>query len=329
MTPLSFETLSDFVAKRMRMSHIYQPLLIRSLLDCGGMATLRQLALRFLDQDESQILYYEDRIKKMPVPVLKQHNILTVEGQLVRLNVGKLNFKERTQLKALCDQKIQEFLEKRGLATWDYRLLSLDPVPDTIRFEVLRRAGGKCELCGCSAKERPLHVDHIIPRSKRGLNDIENLQALCEKCNLAKGNHDDTDFREGKKNETAKGCVFCAEEIKDRIIEKTSAVFAIEDKYPVTKNHTLIIPFRHTGDSFSMTDAERRDADALARYLRNRLQKDDLSVIGFNVGYNCGEAAGQTVMHAHMHLIPRRLGDVENPEGGVRGVVPGRMRYRK
>jgi hypothetical protein len=90
-------------------------------------------------------------------------------------------------IKALCDRKIQEFLEKRGLATWNYRLLESQPVPDTIRYDVLRRAGGKCELCGCSAKERPLHVDHILPRSKGGKNDMTNLQALCERCNLAKG----------------------------------------------------------------------------------------------------------------------------------------------
>jgi diadenosine tetraphosphate (Ap4A) HIT family hydrolase len=291
------------------------------------MATLRQLAFCFLDQDESQILFYQDRIKKMPVPVLKNHGILDIEGDLVRLNVGKLTFKERTQLKTACDQKIQEFLERRGLATWDYRLLELDPVPDTIRYEVLRRAGGKCELCGCSAKERPLHVDHIIPRSKLGSNDIENLQALCEKCNLAKGNRDATDFRQTTITEKHEDCLFCSEKIRKKSIEVTPTVFAIEDQYPVTKN-CLIIPFRHTEDLFSMTEVERRDADDLARYLRNRLQKDDPTVIGFNAGYNCGEVAGQTVMHSHMHLIPRRKGDVENPEGGVRGAVPERMRYR-
>jgi ATP adenylyltransferase len=324
MSTLTFHNLSEFIGKKMRMSHIYQPLLIRSLLDCGGMATLRQLAGRFLDQDESQILFYEDHIKKMPVPVLKRHGVLSIEGELVRLNVGKLTFKERTQLKAICDQKIQEFLERRGLATWDYRLLELDPVPDSIRYEVLRRASGKCELCGCSSKERPLHVNHIIPRSKLGSNDIENLQALCEKCNLAKSNRDTTDFRQTQNPARIQRCVLCADENRGRMIESTPTTFVIEDQYPVTKGHCLIIPFRHTDDFFSMTDVERRDADDLARYLRNRIQKDDPSVSGFNAGYNCGEVAGQTVMHCHMHLISRRKGDVENPESGVRWVVPYR-----
>jgi len=71
---VTFEELSDFIEKRMKMSHVYQPLLIKALIDAGGSATLRQIALNFLVQDESQILYYEDRIKNMPVPVLKRHS---------------------------------------------------------------------------------------------------------------------------------------------------------------------------------------------------------------------------------------------------------------
>jgi len=63
------------------------------------------------------------------------------------------------------------------------------------------------------------------------------------------------------------------------------------------------------------------------RYLRNKISSVDTKVIGFNVGTNCGEYAGQTVMHAHIHLIPRRVGDTHNPRGGVRGVIPEKMAY--
>jgi len=324
---MKFETLCDFIKTKMRMSHIYQPLLIKSLVECNGMATLRQLAFSFLSQDESQLLYYEERIKNMPVPVLKRHGVLDREGQLVSLSVQGLSFKQKAQLKALCDQKIQEFLEKRGLATWDYRLLETEPVPDTVRYDVLRRAGGKCELCGCSAKERPLHVDHIIPRSKLGSNDPSNLQALCERCNLAKGNRDQTDFRDHDTEKTVTGCVFCSEESRGRVIETNGTVFAIEDRYPVTKAHCLVIPFRHIPDYFMMTEAERRDTDDLTRYLKNKIQIGDKTVVGFNLGYNCGQTAGQTIMHSHLHLIPRRQGDIECPAGGIRGALPNKMRY--
>lgn len=324
---MKFDSLADFIKTKMRMSHIYQPLLIKSLIECDGMATLRQLSHSFLSQDESQLLYYEDRINKMPVPVLKSHGVIEKEGHLIKLTVGGLTFKQRSQLKALCDQKIQEFLEKRGLATWDYRLLEMEPVPDTIRYDVLRRAGGKCELCGCSSKERPLHVDHILPRSKGGKNDLANLQALCDRCNLAKGNRDATDFRNKEQVNNVEGCVFCNKSLQKRVIETNETVFAIEDKYPVTQNHCLVIPFRHVPDYFSLTEQERRNSDDLARYLKNRIQMDDKMVNGFNIGHNCGQSAGQTVPHAHLHLIPRRKGDVDLPEGGIRGAVPGKMRY--
>jgi len=326
---MQFENLQEFIRKKMRMSHIYQPLLIKSLIECDGMATLRQLAHSFLSQDESQLLYYENRIRQMPVPVLAKHGVVNRSGQLIKLNVDKLTFKQKAQLKALCDQKIQEFLEKRGLATWDYRLLEMEPVPDTVRYDVLRRAGGKCELCGCSSKERPIHVDHILPRSRKGKNDIDNLQALCDRCNLAKGNRDDTDFRDHGVETRQRGCVFCSSDLDKRIIERNGGVFAIEDKYPVTKNHCLIIPFRHTPDFFQLSDQERQEFNELARYLRNLIQREDETVTGFNLGYNCGETAGQTVMHAHLHLIPRRKGDVAMPDGGVRGVVPEKMHYRR
>ncbi len=74
-----------------------------------------------------------------------------------------------------------------------------------------------------------------------------------------------------------------------------------------------------------MTGQERQDAEDLLRVLKNRLADADRAIQGFNVGMNCGEIAGQTVMHAHIHLIPRRQGDTPMPRGGVRGVVPGRM----
>ena len=325
---MTYLELVDFLENRMRMSHIYQPLLIRSLVESDGTATLRQLAVSFVIQDESQLLYYEDRLKKMPLPVLKRHGILNWKGKIVTLNVNRLTYKEKARIRVLCEQKIQEFLEARGLATWDYRMLETDPVPDSLRYDVLRNGGGRCALCGATKIDRPLHVDHIIPRSRGGQNTIENLQILCEKCNLAKSNRDNTDFRElavASEDALEYGCPFCYPE--RRIIDENDSVFAIEDQFPVTAGHLLIIPKRHTPDYFKMTTHERRDAEELLRVLQSGIKERDKTVTGFNVGMNCGQAAGQTVMHAHIHLIPRRNGDVDDPKGGVRGVIPGKMKY--
>jgi diadenosine tetraphosphate (Ap4A) HIT family hydrolase len=111
------------------------------------------------------------------------------------------------------------------------------------------------------------------------------------------------------------------------MVEVYNSVFAIKDKYPVTESHLLILPKRHTRDYFSMTAKERMDADKLIRVLRNRITRDDPTVTGFNIGMNAGVSAGQTIFHAHIHLIPRRDKDTPNPHGGVRGVIPEKMAY--
>lgn len=323
---MTFDQLIDFLTNKMKMAHIYQPLLIRSLVDAGGSATLRQLATYFLSQDESQLIYYEKRIKEMPLKVLAKHGIVDKDRDFIHLNVQSLTLQQKAQIRCICEQKLQEFVQKKGLGIWDYRLLETDPVPDSLRFRVLKESGGRCALCGVTKDDSPLDVDHIIPRSRGGSNDIANLQILCAKCNRTKGNKDETDFKLTSSNK-AEGCLFCSNEITDRIIEENGSVVAIKDKFPVTESHTLIIPKRHTPDFFSMTNIERQHSDELMRYLKNKISDSDKEVLGFNVGMNCGEVAGQTINHAHIHLIPRRTGDVANPRGGVRYVIPSKGCY--
>ena len=122
-------------------------------------------------------------------------------------------------------------------------------------------------------------------------------------------------------------CPFCSEKINAKIMEEYGSIFAIEDNYPVAKGHLLVIPRRHTPDFFSMTSEEISDAAHLQRQLRERLLRHDATITGFNIGINCGLSAGQTIMHAHIHLIARRDGDTPNPRGGVRGVIPDKMWY--
>ena len=129
------------------------------------------------------------------------------------------------------------------------------------------------------------------------------------------------------KSEPSTNCPLCLTQIQSMIIERIGSVVSIPDKYPVTNSHTLILPIRHTPDFFSMTSDEIEDALALIKLLRDKITRDDPSVTGFNIGVNCGTSAGQTIMHAHIHLIPRRDGDTPKPRGGVRGVIPGKMTY--
>lgn len=324
---MKYEELIDFLEHRMSMSHVYQPVLIRALVDTGGTATVRQLAQVFLSQDESQLLYYEKRIKEMPLKVLKRHGVLISDGQLVSLSAQTLTLEQKAHIRMICEQKLQSFVRKRGIAIWDYRLLDEEPISDSLRFLVLRSAGGRCALCGITAKERPLDVDHIIPRSRGGKTELANLQAMCSKCNRSKRNLDDTDFRSWPEPTVDPNCPLCQPDVMSKMVEKNRSVFAIPDAYPVTPGHVLVLPMRHVPDMFSMTEVERFDADELIRVLQARIKAEDNRVRGFNVGTNCGEAAGQTIGHAHLHLIPRRLGDMPDPRGGVRGVIPDKRVY--
>lgn len=121
-------------------------------------------------------------------------------------------------------------------------------------------------------------------------------------------------------------CIFCNID-SNRIIAKNDLAYAIYDGYPVTELHTLVIPHRHAETYFDLTDEEREACHSLLVVLKNTIQDQDASVNGFNIGINNGESAGQTVFHCHMHLIPRRTGDMDNPRGGVRGVIPDKQQY--
>ena len=192
---MHFFQLKTFVSNEMRLSHIYQPLLIRLLVDADGVATVRSLAQALLIQDESQIRYYEKILKDMPLRVLGKHGVLNRDGEMVSLDLPKLTLEEKATIRRICEERMQAFIEERGLSIWDHRLIESDPVSNSSRYQILKAANGKCQLCGVSANDAVLHVDHIKPRSKGGSNDIDNLQCLCEQCNLGKSNRDDTDFR--------------------------------------------------------------------------------------------------------------------------------------
>jgi ATP adenylyltransferase len=168
-----------------------------------------------------------------------------------------MSYVQKAHVKMACEKRLQDFIQKKGLGIWDYRMLDSEPVPDSLRFKLLKEAGGRCALCGATKNDRPLDIDHIKPRSRRGKNEEENLQVLCAKCNRSKGNKDETDFRKFEVWEPDPSCLFCSEDIKSRKIEEFGSVFAIEDNFPVSPGHLLIIPFRHTPDFFTMTAKER------------------------------------------------------------------------
>ncbi len=119
-------------------------------------------------------------------------------------------------------------------------------------------------------------------------------------------------------------CPFC--EIDRPIQGENDHALAIHDAYPVSEGHTLVIPKRHVADVTDLNDAEYEACWSLVRDVIADLRKE-LRPDGINIGVNCGEAAGQTVDHAHVHVIPRFRGDTPNPRGGVRSVIPHKQDY--
>ncbi len=124
-------------------------------------------------------------------------------------------------------------------------------------------------------------------------------------------------------------CLFCQiarREIETQFFAPFTHCYVIKDQFPVSNGHILIIPYEHTENWFTAREEVRLDMLKALHLMKDRLDKEN-SPDGYNIGANCGEAAGQTVMHLHLHLIPRYKGDMENPKGGVRGVIPSKQKY--
>ena len=124
-------------------------------------------------------------------------------------------------------------------------------------------------------------------------------------------------------------CLFCDVQTiyRGRIIEENELAFAVRDAFPVTEHHSLFIPKRHVLDYFGLSLPEVNSIHALLHSQKDFLLKLDPTIDGFNIGMNCGLTAGQSIWHCHVHLIPRRKGDVEFPKGGVRHVIPYKGNY--
>ena len=121
-------------------------------------------------------------------------------------------------------------------------------------------------------------------------------------------------------------CIFCKEFDKDKIVYEDGTWIAILDNYPVSEGHTLLIPKRHCETYFDLNFIELESVGVTIGVIK-RLLDTKYKPDGYNIGVNCGKSAGQTIPHCHIHIIPRYDGDVEDPSGGVRGVIPSKQKY--
>ena len=123
-------------------------------------------------------------------------------------------------------------------------------------------------------------------------------------------------------------CLFCNSKKSGLVLENDLA-YASYDSYPVSDHHCLIIPKRHVKDYFDLSNEELIACNDLIKIVKDEIVNKDSTVEAFNIGTNIGKISGQSIMHCHIHLIPRREGDVENPQGGVRSVIPSKQYYKR
>ena len=318
-----YEELSVYIEKKMRMAAIHQPVMFMSLLINDGKRSDALMARDLLLGDEIQLEYYAQIANNMVAKGPGSHGIVkrNVLQKTFTLNrFEELSPRERKELISLCKTRIQDFQDKRDQDKKGGR--SEKYISGTLKFKILKRAKFHCELCGISADKRALEVDYIGPKNKNGREDINNYQVLCTQCNAMKWDTENTDFRlireSFDKKET--NCDFC--QIPDnRIIDENELAFVIRDNHPVAALHTLIIPKRHEHNYFLLGQAEINSCNQLMKRASESIMNEDPRVKAFNIGINNGPLAGQTILHCHIHLIPRRAGDVINPRGGIRNLM--------
>ena len=325
---MNFKELQQY-CKKMRMMHIYQPVMIKTLIQSNGKANAQKIAKEILKKDQSQIDYYTEQTRNMVGKVLRKNKVVQYnkETKNFELDLSNLSEKNQSKIIEICDEKIAKYEEKYGKKIWKHRARDSRIISGSIRYKVLTAAKNRCELCGIHKDKKALDVDHIVPINKGGPNVIENMQALCYTCNSQKSDKDDTDFRlwRGMYEVRDGKCPFCKSEKISKI--SNTLAFALKDKFPVTESHYLIIPRRHIASFFELGTSEQKACMNLLTEIKEKLSKDDSTITGFNIGINDSQDAGQTIPHCHIHLIPRRKGDVANPRGGIRNVIPGKANY--
>ena len=299
----TYERLRDTIAKRMRMNHVYQPLMLMELLGRRSSAPAQDVARRNRRAWWARFTF---------------NGITRYERGTDDLVGGEeLSDAERDQLLELCRQRLDAFRMQRGEEVFAHRSRHRTPISGSIKVRVLTRAKGRCECCGAHEHQRALEVDHIVPRNQGGSDDLSNPQSLCFRCNAAKRDTDSTDFRGLQASYASReaGCVFCGLEGSGRVLLENELALCIADAFPVTPGHSLVIPRRHVADGLALHQPEWNAVVELLKLRREQLTAQVAAIsswgglLNARGGLNSGEAAEQTVFHAHWHLNSRRKGD--------------------
>lgn len=258
---MDYEELMDFIENKMKMTNVYQPIMIEKMLKNDGTASAWSVAKEFLSSDYAQLDYYIYIVNRWPRITLKKHGVITESGKgnrnrMFTLTVPEMTREQRENLIDSCRHRLNEYKMCKGLPPHGDGLHSPKAISGSKRYRILSRSAGRCVACGVSSQERAIEVDHIIPRSKGGPDELSNLQALCYKCNSQKRDRDDLDFllEINRKAFSHKGCFLCRHRKMDAENFLAGAAWI---KHPYTKPHAVIMPKRHVPNYFELRPPER------------------------------------------------------------------------
>ena len=285
----------------MRMTHIYQPIMIRTLLELNNTATVEDIAREFLNSDPSQMPYYKKVTKRWPHRTLKFHNVVSYQKGKYTLLLDNATNLEKKKIIEMCDLRLQQYIDSDPQIRLA-RAINSGPIPGTLAYDVLAKSKGRCLACGITASDAQLHVDHILPRSCHGKTELANLQALCRTCNTAKRNRDDTDFIkwQNRLKYRHSKCQLC--DPAEQIMENSMAC-AVHNR---NQEPHLVVPKRHVGSFTDLIPAERHLCLELVDSVKAAMKKDDRSVNGFDVHFDPESYICTPIVHSCISIAPRQ-----------------------
>lgn len=298
---MDYSRLEHFIKKEMSMTHIYQPVMIKKLLESGNRATKVDIAKEFVDLDNSLLKYYEGRVMTWPKITLTKHKIVRYKKNVFTLLLEDITEKQRKRLIELCDLRTDEYVEK-----FQNRIgikKTRNPISSSIRYDIIAKAKGICVACGITGQKRQLDVDHIVPLNVGGTNDPCNLQVLCSRCNRQKRDRDKTDFVRWHKRLKHKnpGCGLC----KATPVQSNTLASTIPSDIPDADLHHLVYPHRHVSSFFDLIPAEKSHCIALLDSLKKDIVETDRTISGFQVSFDSRLEPGRHA-HCHINVVPTR-----------------------
>ena len=288
----------------MKMTHIYQPIMIKTLLESRDYkAKRRDIAGQFLGMDLSQLNYYEAIVGRWPHQTLESHNVVkySKKHKEYTLLLDDITEEQKDRLVELCDLRLKEFIDTDP-AIRRYRELDKRSISGSVRYDILKRSKGVCVACGVSSMEALLHVDHIVPINAGGQDHPDNMQALCYKCNTQKRDRDDTDFLlEHKRLQFRKaGCKMC---VKREYGIENSMAYGMLSK---NDKPSMIVPKRHVRSFVELIPAERSLCLALVDRVAQHLKEQDRIVKHVDVAFDVSSPHHHHHHHYSIKLVPTK-----------------------